>query len=155
MLKLTVEEILQRQPASNQDCTRFDISFMLMDELSDEEMKQILSAGEQAHWHFDPIKMFVTEHNRSWTLETLFGEVMKEHHLFAKAEQVAAILRRADQLDLKSWPSEQAERLNIALMKGYMLLKSGRFDEAQLDQTLSELTQAMGGVNFILPFNLT
>lgn len=115
-----------------------------MDELSDEEMKQILSAGEQAHWHFDPIKMFVTEHNRLWTLETLFGEVMKEHQLFAKAEQVAAILRRADQLDLKTWPAEQAERLNIALMKGYMLLKSGRFDEAQLDQTLSELTQAMG-----------
>ena len=53
----------------------------------------------------------------SWTLETLFGEVMKEHHLFAKAEQVAAILRRADQLDLKSGPSEQAERLNIALRK--------------------------------------
>ena len=48
MLKLTVEEILQRQPASNQDCTRFNISFMLMDELSDEEMKQILSAGEPA-----------------------------------------------------------------------------------------------------------
>ena len=94
MLKMTVEEILQRQPASNQDCTRFDISFMLMDELSDEEMKQILSAGEQAHWHFDPIKMFVTEHTRLWTLETLFGEVMKEHQLFAKAEQVAAILRR-------------------------------------------------------------
>ena len=60
MLKMTVEEILQRQPASNQDCTRFDISFMLMDELSDEEMKQILSAGEQAHWHFDPIKMCLT-----------------------------------------------------------------------------------------------
>ena len=60
------------------------------------------------------------------------------------ASQVAAILRRADQLDLKTWPAEQAERLNIALMKGYMLLKSGRFDEAQLDQTLSELTQAMG-----------
>ena len=58
MLKMTVEEILQRQPASNQDCTRFDISFMLMDELSDEEMKQILSAGEQAHWHFDPIILF-------------------------------------------------------------------------------------------------
>ncbi len=144
MLKMTVEEILQRQPASNQDCTRFDISFMLMDELSDEEMKQILSAGEQAQWHFDPIKMFVTEHNRLWTMETLFGEVMKEHQMYAKAEQVAAILRRADQLDLKTWPAEQAERLNIALMKGYMLLKSGRFDEAQLDQTLSELTQAMG-----------
>ena len=96
MLKLTVEEILQRQPASNQDCTRFNISFMLMDELSDEEMKQILSAGEQAHWHFDPIKTFVTEHNRSWTLETLFDEVMKEHQLFTKAEQVAAVLRRAD-----------------------------------------------------------
>ena len=45
---------------------------------------------------------------------------------------------------MKSWPSEQAERLNIALMKGYVLLKSGRFDEAHLDQTLSELTQAMG-----------
>ena len=52
--------------------------------------------------------------------------------------------KRQDQLDLKTWPAEQAERLNIALMKGYMLLKSGRFDEAQLDQTLSELTQAMG-----------
>ena len=58
--------------------------------------------------------------------------------------EIEAILRRAVQLDLKTWPAEQAERLNIALMKGYMLLKSGRFDEAQLDQTLSELTQAMG-----------
>lgn len=124
MLKMTVERSCSgacQQSGLHAVCH----SFMLMDELSDEEMKQILSAGEQAHWHFDPIKMFVTEHNRLWTLETLFGEVMKEHQLFAKAEQVAAILRRADQLDLKTWPAEQAERLNIALMKGYMLLKSG------------------------------
>ena len=144
MLKMTVDEILMQQPSSNQDCTRFTLSFMLMNELSDEEMKQLLKAGEEAHWHFDPIKMFVTEHNRQWTLETLFCEVRKEHQLFAKAEKLAEALRRANQLDLKSFSDEQAEQMNIALMKGYMLLKSGQFEEAQLDQTLNELTSLMG-----------
>lgn len=144
MLKMTVDEILMQQPSSNQDCTRFTLSFMLMNELSDEEMKQLLMAGEEAHWHFDPIKMFVTEHNRQWTLETLFCEVRKEHQLFAKAEKLAEALRRANQLDLKSFSDEQAEQMNIALMKGYMLLKSGQFEEAQLDQTLNELTSLMG-----------
>lgn len=42
MLKMTVDEILMQQPSSNQDCTRFTLSFMLMNELSDEEMKQLL-----------------------------------------------------------------------------------------------------------------
>lgn len=140
MLQRRVEDLLQdKDLISNQDSTHFDTSFMLMNNITDEELKTILAQGEQAKWDYHPIKMMVTEHNREWTLKELFAEVSREHQLFAKAEVLSGLIRQADKADRSSWDAERLQHCNEVLMSSYVLLKSGDFEEARLDQAIESL----------------
>lgn len=143
MLKMSIQAMLEQpELISNQDCTRFNESFMILNEVSDEELTQLLNQGEATAWTYQPIKMMVTQHNRSWKLESLFQEVLKEHQLFAKAGSLQQMLRET----LQTVP-EQVDKLalnqyNEALMKGYMLLKSGQFDDSSLDEAIALIQQS-------------
>ena len=144
MMNKTVAQILEHQHSSNQDCTRYETAFMLMNNIEEEDFRSIVEQTKAAKWGVDPVKMMVTEHNREWTLASLFEEVSKEHALFQKVEQIASMMRQVNDLDMSQWDEEKKENMKMTVMKAYMLLNGGDFDEKRVDESLNELNALMG-----------
>ena len=143
MLKNTVQEILDHQANATSRCDQFDLSFMLLNNIDDEDLRTIHDQTAEK-LTVDPVKMMVTEHNRQWQLAALFEEVSKEHRLFSNVEKIAALMKKLNDVDMSQWDNAKKESMKMTVMKAYILLNSGNFNEQNVEESLNELRELVG-----------
>ena len=144
MMDKTVSEILQHPQKTGKGCTRFDLSFMLLNNIDDDDLKSLHEQTTASFQGDKPVKMMVTEHNRTWPLAYLFEEVSKEHRLFAQVEEISAMMKKLNDVNMTDWDNAKKEKMKMAVMKAYILLNSGNFTEQNVEESYTELKELTG-----------
>ena len=118
-----------------------DEKYLLMADLSREELVELLRQIEAVTGDFDVIKVALTDNNRHWPLSRVLQETAQEHMVMQKAVLLQQVIMACNSLDMTQLRPEDTEAFKKSLMTGYMMLKTGTFTEAGLDRVTEELME--------------
>ena len=115
--------------------------YLLMADLSREELVELLKQIETVTGDFDVIKVALTDTNRHWPLAKVLQETAQEHLVMQKAMLLQQVIKACNSLDMTEIRPEDTEAFKKSLMTGYMMLKTGTFTEDGLDRVTEELME--------------
>jgi len=150
VLEETVEKAFDLEDDTNNSHTVFEEAFFICQELTLEELLNLLKEIEADGKEFDGIKIMRTENNASWTLRDLMFNAKEEYEAARKAIILEEMIRNCDQLDLSSLNHEEMEEFKENLMSAFITLKSGDFTNAQITREIDKLKESMKKVKRLL-----
>lgn len=108
----------------NGECKLYDKTYMIMDNLSVDDIKSLSNIFLKNNIEFNGIKILHTEKNSEWSLKDLFTEVNEEDKLFKLNQRLREVLISLNDYDLSKYPEEKTFALKKALMDGFLILNN-------------------------------
>ncbi len=121
----------------------FPDEYMIMQEISKEELLALLDLLEKEGFPFSGIKVMRTEINAGWPLRLLLKAAAEEHRASKKALILVELLRSCNTLDLSGMEPDERDAMKKALMEAFALLDSGSYTEEDLDARIAAVTEGL------------
>lgn len=122
------------------EATNRPYSYLFMQDLDQEELIHLVKSFEENGVGFEGIKVMRTKNNESWLLKDVMEETQREHFLAAKVILLQEALKSCNDVDMKQLNEETLNQFKEVVMRAYMILKSGIYEEAVIDGALQDLT---------------
>lgn len=123
--------------------TEFAGEYMLMQEVGKTELTAMLNLFEDAGYAFEGVKIMRNEENADVTLKELFEVTARQHSVINRARILEQLALSCSGIDLGTLPDDLRNRLQKALMQAYMIITYQRYDEAQIEHCMREITECL------------
>lgn len=123
-------------------CDAFEDEYMLIQDMSREELIGLIRALKKQGVEFEGIKVMRTPSNENWKLEDLFRETAEEHQVVKKVRLLQQILQSCGTLDLSQYPDEGRE-LKQAVRNAYAFLQTGQFSLQETEEQIRVLMEIL------------
>lgn len=124
-------------------CRRFQNSYFLMRNVSNDELLSVLSRMEEQGFPFDGIKVHETVYNKNWTVADLMEETEKEKRLFSYRDELRDLLMEVNSLPLGTLNTEVREQLKSDCLAALTVLQSRENSEEELVGLIENLNRDM------------
>lgn len=123
-------------------CDAFADEYMLIQDMSREELIGLVRALKKQGTEFEGIKVMRTPSNENWKLEDLFRETAEEHQVVKKVRLLQQILQSCGTLDLSQYPGE-GQDLKEAVRNAYAFLQAGQFSLQETEEQIQTLMEKL------------
>ncbi len=143
LLNIKLKDVFALQEEHNGKCEAFPDSYLLLDEISNEELVNLLRNLKENGCPFEGIKVTRTANNHIWSLEEVLKETGLEHRVMQKAGLLEMMMKTAASADFAHMDKETAGQIKAAVMDAFIYLQNGSFTEAELDQKCRALKEML------------
>ncbi len=141
MLDTSVEKLFEINDDLDNQHADFENAYMVLQEIEVNELVLLLKQMDSIGKPFEGIKIMRTESNRQWSMRELFIQAEKEYNVTKKAMVLQELIRSCNGLDVSELDPHQRNEFKDGIMNGYMLLKSGEYDEDALNAAIAVLSE--------------
>ena len=142
-LDQTIQDLFELEEGSRGVCSAYNLSYLLFQDTTREELLVVLDAFKTAKMPFQGIKIVRTETNEKWKLRYLLEETFEEHKLFQNAKLLDQLIRSANEIDLSVLTENDQEAFKQTLVDSYLLLKSGQFTNEELETSIQKMKDGL------------
>ncbi len=121
----------------------FENEYMMMQEISHEELVAIVKEIHARGIEFEAIKIMRTETNANWPLSALLEETSKEHEVMQKVFILQQTLQSCNDIKLDELEEENANQLKQAMVDAYLYLQAGQFEKDTAEEKSKNLMEAL------------
>lgn len=142
-LEMRFKQALNIEPNDLGNSEAFEHSYLLMEGLSKEEIRDINNAFDEVGKHFDGIMVSATPTNREWSLRDIFTESLQEARVMHQMYTLQTMIESTNGLDLNKLNAEDASIVKQALMDSYLMLVREENTYEQLTGQIKVLQEAL------------
>ncbi len=142
-LDVKISKLFEVGDDLNTRAEEFSDSYMIFQEMSVQELVDLLREFHKTGREFEGIKVMRTKTNEEWTLRALLTEAAKENVMTRKVLVLQELLKSCNSLDLSTMEMKDKQEFKEAIMTAFMYLKQGQYTEEQLDHVIAELGEGL------------
>ena len=142
-LEQKLGEVMDAEEDDFSGHARFAGEFMLMQELEKTELIAMLNLFEDAGYAFEGVKIMRNEENAGICLNELFEITARQHSVINRVRILEQLAASCSGIDLEAMPELLRQRLQKALMQAYMIIQYRRYDEAEIEHCMREITECL------------